>query len=76
MTPERANDPALPRPPYHLTAVAMRAESGCSRCERQILLLEKAFLDESYAAVCVHCVADAYNLISIVRPLGSEGFYE
>jgi ribosomal protein L37E len=44
-----------------LTAVAMEAESGCSRCARRILLLEKAFLDERYAAVCIHCAADTYN---------------
>jgi hypothetical protein len=48
--------------PAHLTPVAMAAESGCSRCARRILLLEKAFLDENYAAVCVHCAGACYSL--------------
>lgn len=49
--------------PKRLGPVAMEAESGCSRCPRKILLLEKAFLDERYAAVCVHCAADAYSAL-------------
>jgi len=50
-----------------LQAVQMEAESGCSRCDRRILTLEKGFLDENYAAVCVHCAAAMYTIISRLR---------
>ncbi len=49
--------------PKHVQAVAAIAPSGCAGCAREILLLEKAFLDERYAMFCVHCMAEAYNLL-------------